>query len=147
MIDEVDNFLKTVVAQYSSEDGYGKACLFMLACIEAKQDHFSKSRIELNAVATANKYWRGQLVPDSILTAERCACWKYHDEIRKNHQPNPEHLLSLRILICTLYPIKDPAGGSDYLLDVLDNFIDFFTEKFPDSKELILSSLQLYFRA
>ncbi|MEM9245998.1 MAG: hypothetical protein AAGA67_09700, partial [Cyanobacteria bacterium P01_F01_bin.153] len=125
MIDEADNFLETVVAQYSSEDGYRKACLFMLTCIEAKQAHFSKSKIELNALVTANKYWHDQLVSDSILTAERCACWKYHDEIRKNPQPNPEHLLSLRIIICTLYPIGDPAGDSDYLLDVLDNFIDF----------------------
>ncbi|MEM9772862.1 MAG: hypothetical protein AAF889_14945, partial [Cyanobacteria bacterium P01_D01_bin.73] len=127
------------------EDGYRKSCLFMLDCIAAKLAYFSTSEVEVNALTVANEYWRDQLVSDSILTAERCNCWEYHKAINKsNHQQKSENLLSLRIIICVLYPEEDPASGSDYLIDVLDCFIGFFMEKFSDSEELILSSLKIH---
>ena len=138
MSPEIDNVLDRIANQYSHKEAYRLSNLFMLACIEGKQDLFPA--IVFDSIETAKRYWRDHSTGSrSELREQRITCWKQHDTAQKNSQIEPDIVLSFRIVLCALY--DESSSDGKHICDLLDLFIEFFEEKFPDSKDFLLEHL------
>lgn len=101
-------------------DDYVKCMQLMVACI--KSIHKSISRVGLDALDVAERYWIKKGLDPNALEKAREACWQYLDDRGASTNLIEPEFCALRAVICVLYAepsSDDPSELLEFCFDMI----------------------------